>query len=146
MFVRRCTAALALALALILSACGAGATAPTRAPDAPTAAPTVAPPTPVPTAAPTQAAACVTCTDAAGRKVTIATPPERLISLAPSNTEILYALGLASKLVAVDDFTDYPAEAKNLPKIGGLNAAYNFEQIVALKPDLIFASGITPPE
>jgi iron complex transport system substrate-binding protein len=82
----------------------------------------------------------------AGRTVTIAAVPERLISLAPSTTEILFAIGLAPKLVAADDFSDYPAEAKNLPKIGGLNGAYNFEQIVALKPDLIFAAGITAPE
>jgi len=82
----------------------------------------------------------------AGRTVTIAATPERLISLAPSTTEILFALGLGSKIAAADDFSDFPAEAKNLPKIGGLNGAYNFEQIVALKPDLIFAAGITAPE
>jgi iron complex transport system substrate-binding protein len=139
MFIRRSASALALILALILSACGSGATLPNQAP-------TAAPPTAAPTAAATPAAAGVTITDAAGRSVTIAAPPERLISLAPSNTEILFAIGLAPKLVAVDDFSDYPAEAKDLPKIGGLNASYNFEQIVALKPDLVFAAGITPPE
>jgi iron complex transport system substrate-binding protein len=82
----------------------------------------------------------------AGREVTIAAAPERLISLAPSATEIVFALGLGPKLLAADNFSDYPAEAKGLPKVGGLNAAYNIEQIVALKPDLIFAAGITPPE
>jgi iron complex transport system substrate-binding protein len=165
MFIRRSASALALILALTLSACAASATlsptiGPTAAPATaapPTAAPpTAAPPTAAsatavpataaPTEAPTPAVAGVTITDVAGRKVTIAATPERLISLAPSNTEILFAIGLAPKLVAVDDFSDYPAEAKNLPKIGGLSAAYNFEQIVALKPDLIFAAGITPPE
>src|SRR5205085_8653935 len=92
------------------------------------------------------AATGVTITDVAGRTVTIAAPPKRIISLAPSTTEILFAIGLAPNILATDDFSDYPAEAKNLPKVGGLNAAYNFEQIVALKPDLIFAAGITPPE
>lgn len=162
MFIRRSAYALALALALTLSACGASTppaaqaptSAPTAAPAAPTTAPATAVPTEVPatsvpteappTAAPTSAAG-TTITDVAGRTVTITATPERLISLAPSTTEILFALGLASKIVAVDDFSDYPAEAKNLPKIGGLNAAYNFEQIVALKPDLIFAAGITDP-
>ena len=161
MFVRRSAAAPVLVLALILSACGAGAAAPTAVPaPAPTAAPAAAPPTAEPTAAPptavsqtaaptvapTPAATGVTITDGAGRKVTIAATPERLVSLAPSTTEILFALGLGPKLLAADDFSDYPAEAKDLPKIGGLNSAYNFEQIVALKPDLIFAAGITPPE
>jgi iron complex transport system substrate-binding protein len=78
--------------------------------------------------------------------VTVAAPPQRIISLAPSNTEILFALELGPKVVAVDDFSDYPADAKGLPKIGGSNGTYNFEQIVALKPDLILAAGITPPE
>jgi iron complex transport system substrate-binding protein len=163
MFIRQSASALTLMLALILSACGASVapttqaptTAPTAAPAtaAPTAAPTEAPPTAAPTtvlaastAAPTLAATGVTITDLAGRTVTIAVTPERLISLAPSTTEILFAIGLVPKIVATDDFSDYPAEAKNLAKIGGLNVAYNFEQIVALKPDLIFAAGITPPE
>jgi iron complex transport system substrate-binding protein len=168
MIIRRSASALVLVLALLLSACGASAPpttqAPTAAPTAeptpapPTAAATTAPPTAAPTAAPATsepaaataapaaAGGAVTVTDVAGRTVTIPTTPEHLISLAPSTTEILFALGLAPKLLATDDFSDYPAEAKSLPKIGGLNAAYNFEQIVALEPDLIFAAGITPPE
>jgi cobalamin transport system substrate-binding protein len=159
MFIRRSASALALMLALILSACGtsvppttqAPTTAPTAAPATATAAPTAAPltaarPTAAPPATPPTAATGVTITDVTGRTVTLAVRPERLISLAPSTTEILFAIGLAPKIVATDDFSDYPSEAKNLPKIGGLNTAYNFEQIVALKPDLIFAAGITPPE
>jgi iron complex transport system substrate-binding protein len=154
MFIRRSASALALILALILSACGTSTPTAAPATAAPTAAlataaPTAVPPTPAPTeapAAPTSVATGVTITDVAGRTVTLAATPEHLISLAPSTTEILFALGLAPKIVAADDFSDYPAEAKNLPKIGGLNAAYNFEQIVALKPDLIFAAGITAPE
>jgi cobalamin transport system substrate-binding protein len=150
MFIRRRASALALMLVLILSACGTSVPPTTQAPTtAPTAAPPTAAPIAVPaapTAAPTTAATGVTITDVAGRTVTIAATPERLISLAPSTTEILFAIGLAPKIVATDDFSDYPAEAKNLPKIGGLNAAYNFEQIVTLRPDLILAAGITPPE
>ncbi len=167
MFIRRSASVLALLLALILNACGASTppaaqvptsqaptTAPAAAPTAVPAAPTAALPTEAPTAAvvaPTAAAApqtagAVTITDVTSRTITIPAAPERIISLAPSTTEILFAIGLAPKVVAVDDFSDYPAEAKDLPKIGGLNTAYNFEQIVALKPDLIFAAGITPPE
>ena len=166
MSIRRSAAAPVLVLALILSACGASAALPTAAPapaptaaqptvaalptaapaPAPTAEPTTAQPTTAPEAAPTPAGAGATITDSAGHIITLAATPERLISLAPSTTEILFALGLGPKLLAADDFSDYPAEAKNLPKVGGLNAAYNFEQIVALKPDLVFAAGITPPE
>jgi iron complex transport system substrate-binding protein len=169
MSIRRSASALGLLLALILSACGTSAPSTTQAPTsvpatapatgastvaptaipataAPTAAPTAPPTVAPPTVAPAPAASGVTITDVAGRTITIAAPPKRIISLAPSTTEILFAIGLAPKIVATDDFSDYPAEAKNLPKIGGLNAAYNFEQIVALKPDLIFAAGITPPE
>jgi len=159
MFFRRYAPTLALILMLLLSACGASATpttqAPTTAPTVPTelptaVAPTAAPPAAVPTtattAAPPTAAAGITITDMAGRSVTIAAPPQRIISIAPSNTEILFALDLASRIVAVDDFSDFPAAAKSLPKIGGSNAKYNIEQIVALKPDLILTAGLTPPE
>lgn len=85
----------------------------------------------------------MTITDAAGRQVTINAVPQKIVSLAPSDTEILFAIGAASNVIAVDDFSDYPAQAKTLPKIGGTSDKYNFEQIVALKPDLIFVAGIT---
>jgi iron complex transport system substrate-binding protein len=148
---------LALLIALILSACGSAvAPAPTAAPPptaapAPTAAPTAAPaPTAVPaaTAAPNAApaAAAGSITDRAGRTVSLASVPQRIVSLAPSNTEILFALDLGSQVVATDDFSNYPAAAKDLPKLGGLNGSYNYEQIVALQPDLVLAAGITPPE
>jgi iron complex transport system substrate-binding protein len=140
-------------LALSLSACGsAAAPAPTAVPAptaAPTAAPTVAPTTaPAPTAAPTAApiTSASGITDRAGRTVTLAGAPQQIVSLAPSNTEILFALGLGPQVVATDDFSNYPAEAKDLPKIGGLNGSYNYEQIVALQADLVLAAGITPPE
>lgn len=105
----------------------------------------------IPACAPGAAPATVTpstetITDAAGRKVTIGGLPQRIISLAPSDTEILFALGLGPKVLAVDDFSDFPVEAKALPKIGGTSDKYNFEQIVALKPDIIFVAGITSPD
>ncbi len=118
----------------------------------PTSALTIAS-TAVPTTAPTTTAilgtatpSSVTITDVAGRKVTLNGTPQRIISLAPSNTEILFALDLGPRVVAVDDFSDFPAEVKALPKIGGSSDKYNFEQIVALKPDVIFAAGITSPD
>ncbi|MCI0605563.1 cobalamin-binding protein [bacterium] len=74
------------------------------------------------------------------------TATQRLISLAPSNTEILFALNAGSNIVGVDDFSDYPLGARDITKIGGSNGKYNFEQIIALKPDLIFAAEVTPPD
>lgn len=125
---------------LVVAAC-APAAAPTNPPaTASTVAPTS---TSVPA---TAAPAPMTITDVAGRKVTIGTTPQRIVSLAASNTEILFAIGAGSNVIAVDDFSDFPAQAKTLPKIGGTSDKYNFEQIVALKPDVIFAAGITAPD
>ena len=147
--------ALLLILALSVASCAPAATpapAPTTAPTTPASAITagadVAPTTVPPTSAvpPTTVPTPITITDVAGRKVTLAGIPQRIISLAPSNTEILFALALGPRVVAVDDFSDYPVEAKVLPTIGGSRGKFNFEQIVALKPDLILAAEITSPE
>lgn len=137
--------ALALILTLSVASCASAATPAPAPTTAPTLAPTPVPPTPT-AVSPTAAPMAISVTDVAGRKVTLAGIPQRIISLAPSNTEILFALDLGSKVVAVDDFSDYPVEAKALPKIGGSSGKYNFEQIVALKPDLILAAEITSPE
>jgi len=109
-------------LSLLLAACS---------PAAPAAAPT---PTTVPTAA------LLTFTDGLKRTVTLPAPAARIISLAPSNTEILFAIGAAAQVIGRDDFSDYPAEAKDLPDIGGSNGKYDLEKIASLKPDLVIAS------
>ncbi|UUX92712.1 helical backbone metal receptor [Methanoplanus endosymbiosus] len=74
-----------------------------------------------------------------GRSVEINGYPQRIISLAPANTEILYALGLGDKIVGVTDYCNYPAEAETVEKVGGYSTP-NVEKIVAAKPDLIIAS------
>ncbi|HEV2492742.1 MAG TPA: cobalamin-binding protein [Terriglobia bacterium] len=75
-------------------------------------------------------------TDETGRRVNVPEHPERLISLAPSITETLYALGLGDRLVGDTDYCDYPPEAKLKPHVGAvLNPS--LEKIVALKPDLV---------
>ncbi len=71
--------------------------------------------------------------------------PQRIISLAPSNTEILFAIGAGPQVVGRDDFSDYPEAVKALPKVGGTDK-YNNEQIVALHPDLVLAAEINTPE
>ncbi|HWQ14805.1 MAG TPA: ABC transporter substrate-binding protein, partial [Roseiflexaceae bacterium] len=127
---------LLLLMLLALAGCGQAA--------APAPTPTVAPaPTAAPTAAPGGSA--VTVTDSAGREVTLQAPPARIVSLAPSTTEILFALGLGPQVAAVDDFSNYPPETAELPKIGSFGTV-NVERITALQPDLVLAAGITAPE
>jgi iron complex transport system substrate-binding protein len=62
--------------------------------------------------------------------------PQRIISLAPNTTEILFALGLGDRIVGVTTFCDYPAEAKAKPKIGGMSNP-SLEAVVSLRPDLV---------
>jgi len=95
-----------------------------------------------PTAAPTTAPAVfITVTDDAGRQVTLKGLPTRIVSLAPSNTEVLYALGLGDRVVGVTEYCDYPPEAKQKPKIGGF-ANIDLEKVIGLDPDLVLATNI----
>lgn len=73
--------------------------------------------------------------------------PQRIISLSPHITELVYAVGAGDKLVAVSDYSDYPAEAQLLPRVNSF-AALNIEAILALKPDLVLAwrSGNPPAD
>lgn len=75
-------------------------------------------------------------TDYMQRMVAIKKYPEKIVSLAPSNTEVLFALGLDEKIVGVSDYCDYPAAALDKPKIGGYSNS-DVERIVALEPDLV---------
>lgn len=88
----------------------------------------------------------VTITDALGEEVVIEKEPERIISLAPSNTEISFALNLSEKIVGVTDYDDYPAEAAEKEKIG--SQELNIEKIISLYPDLVLAheSGLSTTE
>lgn len=80
----------------------------------------------------------VTVTDAAGVSVTLSKAPERIVSDSPAETEILFALGLGDKIVGVSDYDDYPAEAKDKPKVGDI-VKPNEEAIVGMTPDLVVA-------
>lgn len=96
--------------------------------------------------APTATPAAITVTDGLNRQVTLAAPAQRIVSLAPSNTEIVFALGAGAQLIGRDDFSDYPAEAAQVPSIGSLYPSVNPEVIVALKPDLVLAAAIISPD
>lgn len=76
-----------------------------------------------------------TFTDDLGRRVYLANPPRRIISLAPSVTEILFGVGLDAEVVGVTAFCDFPPQAKAKPKIGA--STPNLEAILGLKPDLV---------
>ncbi len=73
--------------------------------------------------------------DFQGRSTTIATRPQRIVSIGPSNTEFLFALGAGDRVVGVDDFSDFPKEAQAKEKVGGVKV--NVEKVVSLKPDLV---------
>ncbi|HLE14818.1 MAG TPA: hypothetical protein VI776_08725, partial [Anaerolineales bacterium] len=63
--------------------------------------------------------------DGLGRAMTLEAPAQRVVSMAPSNTEILFAIGAGSQVVGRDEFSDYPVEAKDLASIGGGFGDYN---------------------
>src|SRR5216117_2621851 len=90
-------------------------------------------PSPSVTASPFPAA----LTDFQNRSVTVPARPERLVSIGPSITAFLFALGAGPRVVGVNDFSDEPAEAATREHVGGIKV--NFEKVIALKPDLVFS-------
>ena len=80
----------------------------------------------------------VSAVDSDGRRVTLAAPAQRIVSLAPHVTEQLYAAGAGARLVAASEYSDYPEEAKRLPRVAS-SGAVNLEMVLALKPDLVVA-------
>ncbi|MEM4750311.1 MAG: ABC transporter substrate-binding protein [Sulfolobales archaeon] len=91
-------------------------------------------------------------TDALGREVVIDKPPTRIVSTAPSITEILGFLGLVDKIVGVDSYSNYPPEVLELVKAGRIAVVggpwtLDVEKIIGLKPDIVFmCRGVTPQE
>jgi iron complex transport system substrate-binding protein len=89
----------------------------------------------------TAAAFPVTVADFQDKPVTISRRPDRIVSIGPSNTEFLFALGAGDRVVGVDDFSDEPAEAKAKEKVGGVKP--NVEKIVSLRPDVVISVKIS---
>lgn len=94
----------------------------------------------------TSSAAPIVLVDGLEREITLGNPARRIVSLAPSNTEILFAIGAGGLVVGRDTFSDYPVEALAIADIGGGFGELNTEAIVSLDPDLVLAAEITPPE
>jgi len=88
----------------------------------------------------------IVLTDGLGREITLEAVPQRIVSMAPSNTEILFAVGAGAQVVGRDEFTNYPEEAAALTSVGGSMGEYSYEQIVSLEPDLVLAAEINTPE
>ena len=140
--------------AVLLAACTATASpspsgpAPTGsiAPAA-TGTPTAPPETEPTVEIPVEAVFPVTVTDDEGTDVTIESEPQRIVSLTPATTEILFAIGAGDRQVGRTDADDYPPEATDLPVVVKLGKV-DVEKIVGLEPDLVLAGGnnFTPPE
>jgi len=80
--------------------------------------------------------------DSLGRTVSLPKLPERIVSLAPAATEILFAVGLGPKVVAVTTFDNFPEDVKALPKVGGFSSStISLEAIVGQRPDLVVCAG-----
>jgi len=134
--------ALAVVLAALLAACSSGAT--TTAPPAsqalaspsPSAAPsaTAAP-------APTPAAFPLTLSDDEGTKTELAAAPQKIVSITPASTEILFKLGAGDRIVASDESSDYPDQVTALPHVATFDKV-DVEKVVALQPDLVIAGGL----
>ncbi|HEX2989057.1 MAG TPA: ABC transporter substrate-binding protein [Anaerolineales bacterium] len=88
----------------------------------------------------------LTFTDSLGRQVRLNGPAQRVVSLAPSNTEILFAIGAGNQVVGRDQASDFPEEAKAVTDIGSTFDDLNAELIVSLNPDLVLAAEINNPE
>jgi iron complex transport system substrate-binding protein len=126
MQVRRITPALAALVVMLTALTGCAGKAATGAQSHPTGASTSFP---------------ITLRDDDGVMVTIKSPPRRIVTFAPSNTEIVFALGLGSRVVGVSGkFDNYPPAARSIPSVGGsgqFGVDPNVERVVALRPDLL---------
>ena len=144
-------AAAALLLAVACAGGGGSSPSPTsRATTLPTPSPTASPtatPSPSPAPSPTSTAAHteppaypLTVVDDEGTELTIDAEPERVVSLTPATTELLFALGEGDKLVGRTDFDDYPPQAVDVPAVASFTGVV-IEQVVDADPDLVIAGG-----
>lgn len=78
-------------------------------------------------------------TDAVGRTVEIARPPQRIVPIFASNTELVAALGLADRIVGVEAYTRYPPEMTQKPQVGG-RLGFSVDAVVAQRPDLLIVT------
>lgn len=99
-----------------------------------------------PAAPASQKAEPIVVKDIQGNEFRLQSAAQRIVSLAPSNTEILFAVGAGKQVVGREDFSNYPEEAAAVVSVGGSTGKYNLEEVAKLQPDLILASPLTSPE
>lgn len=80
--------------------------------------------------------AAISVKDGSGATVTLAQPAQRVVTLAPHATELVYAAGAGERIVGASDYSDYPAAARSIPRIGS-NRQIDIERLLALRPDLL---------
>ncbi|MHC1610285.1 MAG: helical backbone metal receptor [Candidatus Methanospirareceae archaeon] len=90
-------------------------------------------------------AGTLSITDDFGRNVTLEKIPERIISLSPANTEILFAIGAGDRVVGVTEYCNYPAEAEEREEVGGVSTV-SIEKVVSLEPDLVLGDELNGKE
>lgn len=98
--------------------------------------------TTTPLTEPADGTVTLTVTDGLNRKVTLTRVPQRIVSLAPKNTEELFAVGAGDRVVGVTTYCNYPPEAREREQIGGFSSkSISLERIVELHPDLVVSAG-----
>lgn len=110
-----------LLMALLLSACGSAVNPPEKTGE-------------------------ITLVDGLGRTVTLPRPAQRIVALAPSVSEVLFAVGAGGQMVGRHSLSSYPEEVKNITDIGGSMGTYSIETITSLQPELVIAAEINTPE
>jgi iron complex transport system substrate-binding protein len=136
---------------LLLSACSPATESAPTATDIPTEEPTVEPTeeptaTEIPTETPVPTEEPITLTDDLDNEIVLEEPAQKIISLSPSLTETLFALGAGDRIIGRDTNSSYPEEAAEIEDLGSMWEGLPTEKIVALEPDLVVAAEIIPPE
>ncbi len=88
----------------------------------------------------------ISLVDGLEHTVALDAPAQKIVTLSPPLTEILYAIGAGEQVIGRDSFSDYPEDALALPDVGGGYAEYDLETILSLEPDLVIAGSINTPE
>ena len=141
-----------VAVILGLTACGPAPTpTPTEKIIEPTAVPTAtneptAEPTDVPTSTPEPTEEPIVLTDDLGNEITLEEPAQKIVSLSPSMTESLFALGAGDRIIARESNSTFPEEAQEIEDIGAIWEGLPVEKIVSLEPDLVVAAEIISPD
>ena len=139
------------AVLLVITACTPAPTPEPTEPVEPTEVPTEAPepteePTEVPADTPVPTEEPIVVTDDLGEEITLEGPAQRIVSISPSLTESLFAMGAGDRIVGRDSNSTYPEAAQEIKDLGNMYSGLPVEDIVALEPDLVMAAQIIPPD